>query len=1090
MTNHPAQNHPIKAFLSDGADNRATPSDRKRLLLEHYYEQADNVILSKQNPLTGLLPASTAITSHGNYTDAWVRDNVYSILAVWGLGIAYRKNGFGDDRAYLLEQSTTRLMRGLLAAMMRQSAKVERFKHTQNPIDALHAKYGTDDGLTVVEDHAWGHLQLDATSLYLLMLTQMIRGGLKIIGSLDEVNFIQNLVHYISRSYRTPDYGIWERGHKLNHGEPELNASSMGMALAALESLDGFNLFGDDGGQASIVHVLADDIARTRIAIKALLPRESFSKEVDAALLSITGFPAFAINDPLLRRDVIQRCDERLKGRYGYKRFLLDGHQTVVEDPHRLHYEHHELRAFSNIECEWPLFFCYQYLDALFSGEREKAFEYRQRIDGLAVHRKGIPLIPELYFVSDVHVEAEQLNPGSQPRLPNENLPLVWAQSLFMLGNLIDDGLIERDDVDPLGRHHGGRHQGNAIVQIALITESHSVKELLDASGLSADSRRDVSPIEIREASELALAFHQVGRNDRLGLSGRPLRQLRTLSTARVYVLGKRPVVFIPQFLDQSGFFLAMDNHLLVERIKAEMTYLSDQWPTPKTRPLLVLDIQENMLSGDGAEVLLDFLKSLNHASDQPAQLISLSKFADNTAYERIGILHDFSLSEGDLMPSGQIIEVGSHTLGRLTFQVSDTSALDIASSDDDTVREILTRSRYASDWLQGLMTLLERNQSLNHPLFSTMGDAPSTTLGDALEDLYVQAANVHAWHIIRTCAGLLHKYDLNLEQATTDIIVRQHGLTIGKSYSGKSTFRKPADSSEILEAIRTYNPMNPGIQILIQELIIAIGLLIKQAPALFNDMNTIRVGHILDLIVAREKRNAGGALDQAFERILSSSPHRLSRALKEALSHYAHSESVLEHAESLHAPLTLNEDRMLQQIQPINEADVNEGEYWLHWREQRGSVSREGDSFFEDVFRLLGHCEGLMIGGKYNSQHRIDSRELQAHMTSGEQAFKAKVTHLLDSLDAPEYRQLTVEALHVMSEVISAEPDLQFGDTLVTDIIIGHAVRIHWLKKGYGNASDYEDEVASAWERFFIQPPQQVGEYILAALTHLQNQR
>ena len=30
------------------------------------------------------------------------------------------------------------------------------------------------------------------------------------------------------------DYGIWERGDKLNHGMPELNASSIGMAKVSL----------------------------------------------------------------------------------------------------------------------------------------------------------------------------------------------------------------------------------------------------------------------------------------------------------------------------------------------------------------------------------------------------------------------------------------------------------------------------------------------------------------------------------------------------------------------------------------------------------------------------------------------------------------------------------------------------------------------------------------------------------------------------------------------------------------------------------------------------------------------------------------
>lgn len=44
------------------------------------------------------------------------------------------------------------------------------------------------------------------------------------------MSFIQNLVFYIEAAYRIPDYGIWERGDKTNHGLPELNASSIGMA--------------------------------------------------------------------------------------------------------------------------------------------------------------------------------------------------------------------------------------------------------------------------------------------------------------------------------------------------------------------------------------------------------------------------------------------------------------------------------------------------------------------------------------------------------------------------------------------------------------------------------------------------------------------------------------------------------------------------------------------------------------------------------------------------------------------------------------------------------------------------------------------
>lgn len=61
--------------------------------------------------------------------------------------------------------------------MMHQKEKVERFKVTQNPLDSLHAKYCARTGQTVVGDHDWGHLQIDAISLYLLILAQMTASG-------------------------------------------------------------------------------------------------------------------------------------------------------------------------------------------------------------------------------------------------------------------------------------------------------------------------------------------------------------------------------------------------------------------------------------------------------------------------------------------------------------------------------------------------------------------------------------------------------------------------------------------------------------------------------------------------------------------------------------------------------------------------------------------------------------------------------------------------------------------------------------------------------------------------------------------------
>ena len=36
---------------------------------------------------------------------------------------------------------------------------------------------------------------------------------------------------------------------------------------------------------------------------------------------------------------------------------------------------------FENIECEWPMFYCYLILDNLFMGNQEGALEYRDRLE-------------------------------------------------------------------------------------------------------------------------------------------------------------------------------------------------------------------------------------------------------------------------------------------------------------------------------------------------------------------------------------------------------------------------------------------------------------------------------------------------------------------------------------------------------------------------------------------------------------------------------------------------------------------------------------------------------------------------------------
>ena len=1056
--------------------------------LDPYFRQVQDIILNRQDWISGLLPASTAVTTHGNYTDAWVRDNVYSILAAWGLAMAYRKVDGGQERTYLLEQSVVKLMRGLLLSMMRQAPKVEKFKHTQDPLDALHAKYKTSTGEVVVGDREWGHLQLDATSLFLLMLAQMTASGLRIVFTIDEVNFVQNLVHYISRAYRTPDYGIWERGNKMNHGIAELNASSIGMAKAALEAMSGCNLFGKDGGQTAIVHVISDDIARTRITLEALLPRESISKEVDAAVLSITGFPAFAVDNPVLREKTEARIVEKLQGGYGCKRFLLDGHQTVIEDHQRLHYEPHELKEFADIECEWPLFFTYLLLNHLFAGRSEAAADYRGRLENLLVERNGQRLLPELYTVPATAVAAEKHHPHSQPRIPNENVPLVWAQSLYILGCLLQDGLIAADDIDPLGRYRASRHPIACTVQIALLAEDEQVQDDLKIHGIPSQTLGEIAPIQVRDASELAAAYSHVGRNDRIGLTGRPLRQLRTLSTSRLYLLAGEPLLFLPQFMNQQGFYIAMDNRLLIQRLRLELSYISRHWDS-EAPPLLAFNVKHNMLDPANRQVLLDFIEQLRTGTVEgtTVKLGLLTDFANTSSREKIGYLHDFKFSQARWEEAARPF---AHVLPSDDQPPQPLASFLLTEWEIGDPANLTGQLRHSPNLYAQLeaLSLLSQRHGLDHDTGLRNGDGQPARVRDLLEEVYARAGDRHVWYIVRRCAGLLGKYDINLEQAATEILVRQHGLTVGRAYSGKATLRRPTDSWEILQTIRAFNTNDSSQHIIIQELIIYLGMLIKTKPELFADMHTLRVGHILQLIIARQTRCGGNSLDQSFTEILGLAPHSLAQRVQETLEDYDNSQTQLGQVETLRYDGPQRELSAARFPGSMDPKDRSLTEDWYEWRERQGSVGRESEAFFNGVWSLLQRCRGLMIGEKINSKRRIDSESIRSQMTAGEQTFKLHVNHLLNKIQAPVYRQLTVEALWALAAIFRNNKELYIDDTLFTDILIGHAVRLCWLQSHPQHQETYEEYVSLAWQTFYQLPPHAVANAILDALIHLLN--
>lgn len=52
---------------------------------------------------------------------------------------------------------------------------------------------------------------------------------------------------------------------------------------------------------------------------------------------------------------------------------------------------------------------------------------------------ENIKLVPELYALKNESIKAEIENPGSQKRIALGRCPFLWAQSLYMLGKLLQE---------------------------------------------------------------------------------------------------------------------------------------------------------------------------------------------------------------------------------------------------------------------------------------------------------------------------------------------------------------------------------------------------------------------------------------------------------------------------------------------------------------------------------------------------------------------------------------------------------------------------------------------------------------------------
>uniref|UniRef100_A0AC11CNN2 Phosphorylase kinase regulatory subunit alpha 1 n=1 Tax=Ovis aries TaxID=9940 RepID=A0AC11CNN2_SHEEP len=1016
--------------------------------LDGYARLVHQTILCHQNPVTGLLPASY------DQKDAWVRDNVYSILAVWGLGLAYRKNADRDEdkaKAYELEQSVVKLMRGLLHCMIRQ------------------------------------------------------------------------------------DFGIWERGDKTNQGISELNASSVGMAKAALEALDELDLFGVKGGPQSVIHVLADEVQHCQSILNSILPRASTSKEVDASLLSVISFPAFAVEDNQLVELTKQEIITKLQGRYGCCRFLRDGYKTPKEDPNRLYYEPAELKLFENIECEWPLFWTYFILDGVFSGNAEQVQEYREALEAVLIKGKnGVPLLPELYSVPPDKVDEEYKNPHTVDRVPMGKLPHMWGQSLYILGSLMAEGFLAPGEIDPLNRRFSTVPKPDVVVQVSILAETEEIKSILKNKGIDVETIAEVYPIRVQPARILSHIYSSLGCNSRMKLSGRPYRHMGVLGTSKLYDIRKTIFTFTPQFIDQQQFYLALDNKMIVEMLRTDLSYLCSRWRMTG-QPTITFPISHSMLDEDGTSLNSSILAALRKMQDgyfggARIQTGKLSEFLTTSCCTHLSFMdpgpegklysedyddYDNELESGDwingyglsrnahsgdevaryldhllahtaahpkLAPTSQkgglnrfrtAVQTTCDLMSLVTkakelhvqnvhmylptkiFQASRPSLNLLDSShpqQEDQVPSVrveihLPRDQSGEVDFKALVLQLKETSSLQeqadilYMLYTMKGpdwdtglyDEGSMTVRELLTELYGKVGEIRHWGLIRYISGILRKKVEALDEACTDLLSHQKHLTVGLPPEPREkTISAPLPYEVLTQLIDEASEGDMSISILTQEIMVYLAMYMRTQPGLFAEMFRLRIGLIIQVMateLAHSLRCSVRPTDSNISPAISIREVGAVGATKTERTGIMQLKSEIKQVDFRR--LSISTESQVKQP-PGTSMSLSSGSFpsafgqqtskdsrqgqWQRRRRLDGALNRVPVGFYQKVWKVLQKCHGLSVEGF------VLPSSTTREMTPGEIKFSVHVESVLNRVPQPEYRQLLVEAILVLTMMADIE--------------------------------------------------------------------
>ena len=519
--------------------------------------------------------------------------------------------------------------------------------------------------------------------------------------------------------------------------------------------------------------------------------------------------------------------------------------------------------------------------------------------------------------------------------------------------------------------------------------------------------------------------------------------------------------------LEDTISYLADDPRQLVETVVDELHLLQRHW-RGQGLPLLVIPIGAEAFQLHpetfitlGRTLLSGLIEGI------PVQFNRLSHLADQ------GRWHTLPAS-GIKRLADQTPPASKAPRLRDATDLADLTAAQEQELDDTPVDQLHQRL-WASSSLHEQAEVLELLQRrLGSQAVETGPDGRPVDLQVLLDEVYHHGLRCQDWSVVRRCAGAMGMVHPQLEDALTDLLVRQKQVVVGRNYTADSRLITPQSSASIATLIDRTSGKDARERMLEQELLLALDAIARREPGLLKGSLTLQLGQLLLLLTS----------ELAVERNLNTKPLKPCSeppcdpyAASRRTHRYGPRQSRLARGEQLHLV-----DELMER--PAGE---RQGDDWLQHR-----IGWEPCNECRVTMPESGRCLTLPRPGdrrQVERRNRLNSA-LVLETTAGERNFASQVEHLLSRIEAPEYRQLCCECLLSLMAFIETNPDVQMDDDLALDVVIGHAVRVGWQQSHPNlDPGTYSQHKTSAWNRFYAASPADCRRWQIAALRQLAEQ-